>query len=102
MAQFDIFRNPRRGVYPFLLDLQADLLRDLATRVVAPLCPLRKHRGKPLSGLNPVVALGNVDHVILFQELAALPTAALGEVVASLQSRRNELVAALDLLFTGI
>jgi toxin CcdB len=102
VAQFDVFRNPRRRTYPFLLDLQADLLRDLATRVVAPLVPLRRHRGKPLTGLNPVVPVGGEDHVILFQELAALPVTVLGDAVASLQSRRSELVAALDLLFTGI
>lgn len=38
----------------------------------------------------------------MFQEMAAIPKSALGKVVASLASRRTELVAAIGLLFTGI
>ncbi|HYU15126.1 MAG TPA: CcdB family protein [Candidatus Acidoferrum sp.] len=36
------------------------------------------------------------------QELAAVPKTALGETVGSLASRRTELIAALDLLLTGV
>lgn len=102
MAQFDLFRNPRSRVYPLLLDVQADLLRDLATHVVVPLTPLRRLRGKPLTRLNPIVPITGEDYAILFPELAALPVRAFGDFVASLQSRRSEIIAALDLLFTGI
>jgi hypothetical protein len=31
MAQFDVCRNPRRGLFPLLLDVQSDLLSELAT-----------------------------------------------------------------------
>jgi toxin CcdB len=34
-------------------------------------------------------------------ELAGVPNRALGEKVMSLKSRRDEIIAALDLLFTG-
>ncbi len=40
MAQFDVFRNPNPGTrasYPYLLDVQPPLFRDLSTRVVIPL-----------------------------------------------------------------
>jgi hypothetical protein len=40
--------------------------------------------------------------VLVFQELAAIPASALGERVASLADHRDELVAAIDLLVTGI
>jgi toxin CcdB len=102
MAQFDLFRHARNKRYPFLLDIQADLLRDLATRVVAPLTPVKRLGRKPISRLNPVVAVDGAEYAILFQELAALPVTAIGDTVGSLRSRRDELIAALDLLFTGI
>ncbi len=102
MAQFDLLRHTRSKRYPLLLDVQADLLRDLATRVVAPLTPVKRLGGKPISRLNPVVAVGGKQYAILFQELAALPVTAIGEPVGSLRSRRDELTSALDLLFTGI
>ena len=37
MARFDVYRNPEGSGY--LLDVQADLLSDLNTRVVVPLIP---------------------------------------------------------------
>jgi toxin CcdB len=102
MAQFDLFRLPRNKRYPFLVDLQADLLRDLATRVVAPLTAVTRLKGKPISRLNPVVEVEGTKYAVLFQELAALPVSALGDAAGSLRTRRDELIAALDLLFTGI
>lgn len=101
MAQFDLSRNPRGKTYPFLLDIQADLLRDLASRVVVPLAPVRKLRGRPIVRLNPVVSIAGRDYAVLFQELAAIPAKALGEPIGNLRSRRTELIAALDLLLTG-
>jgi toxin CcdB len=102
MAQFDLFRHGRNKRYPFLLDLQADLLRDLATRVVAPLTPVKRVGGKAISRLNPIVEVEGARYAVLFQELAALPVMALGAPAGSLRTRRDELIAALDLLFTGI
>ncbi len=40
MAQFDVFENPNeetKQAIPFLLDVQAELLDVLSTRVVVPL-----------------------------------------------------------------
>jgi len=102
MAQFDVHRNPKGGAYPLLVDVQAELLSRLATRVVVPLVAMRRHGARPITRLNPVVRFKDTDYVLLFQELAAIPATALGEVVGSLAARRGELVAALDLLFTGI
>lgn len=102
MAQFDVHKNPRGGAYPLLLDVQADVLARLATRVVVPLMALKRYGSKPISRLNPTATIGRVDYVLVFQELAAIPAANLGEHVISLAHRRGELVAALDLVFTGI
>lgn len=102
MAQFDLLRHGRSKRYPFLLDVQADLLRDLATRVVAPLTPVKRLGGKPIGRLNPTVAIEGKDYAILFQELAAVPCAAIGEPIGNLHNRRDEMIAALDLLLTGI
>ncbi len=55
---------------------------------------------KPISQLNPVV--DGVRYALVFQELAAIPKSALGERVVSLAVRRVELIAALDLLLTGV
>jgi toxin CcdB len=101
MAQFDVHRNPRAGIYPLLLDIQADLLSRLPTRTVVPLARLKRY-GKPITRLNPTVTLDDVEYVVAFQYVAAVPASVLGATVASLASRRADLVDAIDLLFTGI
>ena len=49
MAQFDVFENPNEETneaVPYLLDLQADLLDTLSTRVVVPLVAASAMREK--------------------------------------------------------
>jgi toxin CcdB len=101
VAQFDVYRNPRSREFPLLLDIQADLLSKLATRVVVPLTN-RKRLGRAwLSRLNPVVEIADTQYAAIYQELAAIPTAGLGERVCSLALHRAALISALDLLMTG-
>jgi toxin CcdB len=102
MAQFDVHRNPRAGVFPLLLDIQADLLERLATRIVVPMATPKQLGAKPISHLNPTARVRGVEYVLVFQELAAIPASALGERITSLADRRSELIAAVDLLVTGI
>jgi toxin CcdB len=101
MARFDVFANPRGGAYPYLLDIQSDTLSGLATRVVVPLIPVKKY-GKPITRLHPTAKIKGVEYVLKFHDLAAVPAAALQRPMISLQHRRDELVAAIDLLFTGV
>jgi len=102
MAQFDVLRNPQGGVYPFVVDLQSEALSRLATRIVAPMIAMKRYGRKPITRLNPVARIKGVDYVILVQDLASVPVADLGEQVGSMVSLRPELIAALDLMFTGV
>jgi toxin CcdB len=102
VAQFDVHKNPGGGLYPLLLDVQSSALDRLDGRVVVPLVPRKKYGAKPIARLNPTAVIGNVEYVLVFQDLAQTPLAALGERVVSLSARRSELIAALDFLFTGI
>ena len=101
MAQFDAHKDRHGKLYPLLLDVQADLLSHLDTRVVVPLAPKRRFAATPLRLLNPVLTLGGIEYVAVFQELAAISSAELGDVQGSLGAHRAELLAALDFLFTG-
>jgi toxin CcdB len=102
--QFDVYRNPSprsRDHVPYLLDVQADLLDDLATRVVVPLLH-HDAAPNPVRILNPVLQIEGREVVCSTAEIAGIPTTALGEKVANLADQRHTIVAALDLLFTGI
>ena len=84
-----------------MLDVQADLLDSLATRVVVPLV-LTKHFGKPAKQLNPQFKIHGIAVTLSTPELAGVASRLLGEKAASLKAKRDEIIAALDLLFTGI
>ena len=103
MARFEVFENPNRGtrkLVPFLLDVQSDLLDPLSTRVVVPLIAASEF-GKPASRLNPQFEIGGIAVVMSTAELAGVSMAAIGSKVLSLEECRDEITAALDILFTG-
>lgn len=105
MAQFDVYRNPNpatRARIPYLLDVQSDLLDPLATRVVVPLCKPEVLKGKLAERLNPVFEVEGSKMAMLTPELAGVSRKILGERVGNLSNERHSIVAALDLLITGI
>lgn len=101
MPQFDVFTDAVGKRYPLLLDIQADLLAHLDTRIVVPLAPLRRYPARPLRILNPVLTLRNTQYVAVFQELAAIARNELGHLEGNVAAQRAELLAALDFAFTG-
>jgi toxin CcdB len=101
--QYDVYRNPSprsRDEIPYLLDVQAELLEDLATRMVIPLVRLEV-AGKPLRILTPIFEIEQQKVVLSVPEISGVPVKALGEKVGSLAAERDSIVAALDLLLTG-
>ncbi len=105
MPQFSVYRNPNpdsRASVPFLLDVQSDLTADLATRVVAPLSPASAMRGKIINTLTPLLEIDGKQYAMLTPQLAGVSKKQLGTRVADVAARRDEILAALDLLITGI
>lgn len=100
MAQFDVHRARAAATYPFVVDVQADIHAKLAVRLVAPLIA-RSRYTQPLTRLTPAVAIRDAEYVVLVPLLASVPSTSLSEVVGSLATHRNALVAAVDLLVTG-
>jgi toxin CcdB len=83
-----------------LLDVQSDLLDALAT--VVPLCKPEVLKGKLAERLNPVFEVEGRKMVLLTPELAGVSRKALGEQIAKLANRRDSIIAALNLVITGI
>ncbi|MFR0689695.1 CcdB family protein [Enterobacterales bacterium AE_CKDN230030158-1A_HGKHYDSX7] len=103
MKQFDLYRNANphtREAIPLLLDVQSDLLASLGTRMVIPLS-----RAKGLAGINrlmPEVTVGDQRLLLLTPQMAGIPRRELGEPVGNLAHLRLEIIAAIDLLISGI
>jgi len=101
MVQFNVYRNPNPNArsWPYLLDVQSDLIEPLATRVVVPLVP--RSLFTPTAHLNPTFQIERKDVVMSTAEIAGVPKAAIGEWVCSLEQRRAEIIGALDFLISG-
>jgi toxin CcdB len=103
MAQFDIYANPdenSKASAPYLLDVQADLLNKLSTRVVVPLVTAAAI-GKSLPFLNPKFEVQGTTVIMSTAELSGVHIRQLGPKVGALQGSRTEIIAALDFLFMG-
>lgn len=97
----------RFTVYPalepegsFLLDVQADVMRHLNTRLVVPLMPLSK-APTPATRLNPLFTIDGKQYSMVTQYMASIPANELKRAALSLSDRRDEIVAAIDLLLQG-
>lgn len=100
MARLDVHAH-RNGGSGYLLDVQADLLSTLATRLVVPLLPLDRAPA-PAARLNPVFEIAGQRHVMVTQFAAAVHVRELGDRVATLADAHLAVAAALDLLITGV
>jgi len=102
MVQFDLHRSPKGldSSAPYLLVLQSDLTDALSTVVVAPVRAASKQQ-PPIGRLQVVIPHAGKPHVLWVQELVSVPRRLLGPKVATWSAHRDDIVAALDLLFTG-
>jgi toxin CcdB len=104
MARFDVYENPNRRSQqrvPYLLDVQADMLADLATRLVVPLLKASDF-GPAAQRLNPVFRIGRQKYVMATAEMAAISRKQIGSRVGSLAAQSVDILNAIDFLISGI
>ena len=99
MARFHVYVDSEGGGY--LLDVQANLLDHLNTRVVVPLLPLDT-APKPAEVLNPTFEINGIRCLMATQFMAAVPRRLLSAEVLNLQDDAGTIINALDCLFEGI
>lgn len=105
MPQFDLYRNPNpesREWAPYLVDLQHHMLSALATRIMVPLVAAKPSGGPTIQRLNPTVSVEGQSYFLSTAEMASVPVRELSCATGNLSPYRNELLAAVDLLFTAV
>lgn len=98
MARFHAYRAKHGNL--LLLDLQADLLDGLKTRIVAPLYPVEE-MDWVIGQLNPRFEIDDKLYVMATQRMAAIAQTEIGEPIADLSSHHDRIVTATDFLFQG-
>ena len=104
MPQFTVYKNineQTKRIYPYLLDVQSDLLEGLNTRVVIPMCPSSALGKRPITNLSPKFEINGNSYTLLTPQLAGIAISDLGLAVENLSEYRSEIIKAIDFLITG-
>ncbi len=103
--QFDVYPNPSprmRDVYPYVLDVQSDLLNALATRMVVPLSLTTLPAFSLPQRLCPLVRVKDQSLMLVPFEAAPMDKRHLKSKVTSLRERADDIVAAMDAVLSGV
>lgn len=103
--QFAVFANPSpkmRDIYPYVLDIQSDLLAALPTRMVVPMAvPSVNHADIP-QRLCPLLMVNGQSLMLLPFEAAALDKRLLTTELVSLKDHAADIISAMDAVLSGI
>ena len=104
MAQFDVYANPSESAahgIPYVVVVQSDLLDALATRITIPLATVEFAKKSP-DKLCPMVTVSGQRLRALAHYTAPLPTRSLRQVVGNLAPQASTLIAAMDVVVSGV
>ena len=104
MAQLAVYKNKNartKSTFPYLVDVQSDLLESLHTRVVVPLMRAAALTKKPVSHLTPVINFDGEPYLLMTPQLAGIARSELGAEAGALTDQRQTILGAIDFLLTG-
>lgn len=100
MARFDVYEyNPAHT--PYVLDVQADILEHLHTRIVVPLLPLSKANREEYPLLKPVISFKKRNFVLMTSDMGSIHVSSLGKKAGNLHDNHYTIVDAIDFLLQG-
>jgi toxin CcdB len=105
MAQFTVYKNKNtatKKTFPYLLDIQSDLLGQIRTTVIIPLGKYATLKNQVITKLCPIVEIDSDKYAALTQQLAGIDKKLLGAKVSNLSYYRAEFIDAIDLMILGI
>lgn len=105
MAQFDVYENKSKKTkrwFPLLVDIQHDVIAEIATRIVLPLARPEYFNQERMTVLTPIVEYEGEKLIVLTPQIAAIPAKELKEPIGTIEHLRDEIIAAIDLAISGI
>lgn len=99
MARFDVYQL--RGSKTLVLDIQADLLSALDSRVIIPLVKADLVHREAMPRLKPTIAVVDANYRLVTTDVAAVPVTLLADWVANLEDQRGVIIDAMDFLLQG-
>ncbi|MEY8712319.1 CcdB family protein [Mangrovibacter phragmitis] len=106
MAQYAVYvnRSPKtRQQYPFIIDIQSDLLDEYDSRVVMPLAPMTAQNSQ-IRSLTPVISVSGQRYVVIVKSVTTVSKDKLKEadVVAVVPEIHADILSGLHGIVSGI
>jgi toxin CcdB len=105
VAQWDVYANPSikaRADFPFLVDVQNNLLSDLSTRFVVPLAADAAADPRLPRRLSPAFEIKGQRVLAVPFEAGPVDSSVLRRPVVSLRDQAHLLTDALDTVISGV
>ncbi len=105
MSQFTVYKNKNsktKKTFPYLLDIQSDLLDQIRTTIIIPLGKYSTVKEQVITKLCPIVEIDGVKFAALTQQIAGIDRTLLGTEVTNISDYRSEFIDAIDLIISGI
>ena len=102
--QYDVYLNPMptsKDIYPYVIDVQSDLLNFLPTRMAVPLKIFKSKVDAP-KNLTPVFNVKGDDLLFISFLATAIDKKNLNKRVCSLHQHASQMVSAMDCILSGI
>jgi len=90
-----------REAYPYIIDIQNALISDIITRTVIPLGKFKNFRDEQMDGLTPLLKYEDEQYILLTPQITSMSSKLLKDSVGSIESLREEIIAAIDFAITG-
>lgn len=100
--QFKVYTYKRESRYSLFVDVQSDIIDTPGRRMVIPLVSTCLLSDKVTRELYPVVHIGDDSYRLMTTDMANVPATVIGEEVADLSHRENDIKNAINLMFWGI
>ncbi len=84
-----------------MVDVQTEMLGDLASRIVIPLRIVEQAEEPPLPRLKPILVIDDQAYLLLTTDIGAQPLHWLGKPVGNISEHRDEIISAMDFLLQG-
>ena len=104
MAQYDVYANPQTAnsaQFPYVVDIQSDLLDVLATRLVMPLTAIATTAKLP-PRLCPSVQVAGGTFYPVPQLTSPMLAKQLRAPAGTLRHQSNQIISALDAVTSGV
>ncbi|MGE3147796.1 MAG: CcdB family protein [Pseudorhodoplanes sp.] len=102
MARFDVHQfSMRNSPVLAVVDVQADILASLATRMVIPPVPAALASAEELVRLKPRIDINGEPFILATTDMAAMPAEALGPLILNIEDQRHIVIDAIDFLLQG-